>query len=69
MAFYDSRKKPDRQQKRNDLWRDDHDFSRGRSQKDKKNASGGYGRGGRMPNMPQQNAPRQDAGSPDGAGT
>ncbi len=52
MAFYDSRKKPDRQQKRNDLWRDDHDFSRGRSQKDKKNASGGYARGGKGPDKP-----------------
>ena len=58
MAFYDSRKKPDRQQKRNSLWRDDQDFGRGRSFKDKP-SSRGQSRGGKPQGKPWETDSRR----------
>ena len=51
MAFYDSRKKPDRQQKKNSLWHDDQDYGRGRPGKSQ-SSSRSFGHGGKPQGKP-----------------
>ena len=58
MAFYDSRKKPDRQQKKNDLWKEDRYSGFGRSSKDKPQARGS-GHGGKTQGKPWESDSRR----------